>query len=73
MKISVKTIPHAKSEEVIQQNNILIVRVKAPAKEGKANDAVIRLLSEHFHVPKSHVSIVTGHTARNKIVEIAGR
>jgi uncharacterized protein YggU (UPF0235/DUF167 family) len=31
---------------------------------------VIRLLSDHFNVPKSRIDIVRGHTSRNKLVEV---
>jgi uncharacterized protein len=70
MKITVKVTPHAKTEEVVQQDDIYLVKVRAAAKEGKANDAVIKLLAAYFKVPKSTVTIKTGITGRNKIVEI---
>lgn len=38
--------------------------------KGKANKAVIELLSEFFDIPKSRIMIVTGHTGRNKIIDI---
>ena len=72
MKISVKVTPHAKTEEVVLQDGMYLVKVKAAAKEGKANDAVIKLVAAYFKVPKSTVTIKTGHTGRNKIVEIEG-
>ena len=46
------------------------VSVRAPAREGKANEAVIELLAKHFFVPKSFVKIIRGQTARRKLVEI---
>ncbi len=70
MKITVKVTPHAKTEEVEQQDDIYLVKVKAAAKEGKANDAVIKLLAAYFKVPKSTITIKTGLVSRNKIVEI---
>jgi hypothetical protein len=38
--------------------------------EGKANEAVIKLLARHFKVPKSAVKIVVGLTGRTKIVDV---
>lgn len=46
------------------------VSVRAPAREGKANEAVVELLAEHFSVPKSSIRIVRGDTARKKLIEV---
>ena len=44
-----------------------LVELKAPAKKGKANTALVKLLSKHFG---RGVRIVGGLTSRDKIVEI---
>jgi len=48
------------------------VRVTAPPEGGRANEAVLRLVAETLAVPRSAVNIVSGHAAREKIVELAG-
>jgi uncharacterized protein len=48
------------------------VRVTAPAQGGRANDAVVALLAETLDLPRSSVSLVAGHAARDKLVELAG-
>jgi uncharacterized protein (TIGR00251 family) len=48
------------------------VRVTAAPERGRANEAVLALLSETLAVPRGSVSIVSGHAARDKIVELAG-
>ena len=70
MKIQVKVSANAKVEEVVKVENGYNVRVKAPAKEGKANKAVIKALAEHFKVPQSSIRIVSGLNGKNKVVEI---
>lgn len=76
MKISVKVIPNAKQNEVVDDAfdllgaRILKVKVNQPPEDGKANKAVIELLAEYFKVRKSAVSIIAGETSRNKIIEI---
>ena len=71
MKIFVTVKPGAKREEIKSADGThLTVSVRAQAHEGKANDAVIRALAEHFAVPPSSMSIVTGRTSRRKIIEI---
>jgi hypothetical protein len=48
----------------------LTVYVRERAVDGAANDGVIKLLAAHFGVPKSRVTIVRGHTSRQKLVDI---
>jgi uncharacterized protein (TIGR00251 family) len=71
MKIQVRVKPNSKTEEIIVDGDVYVVRVKEPPKEGKANHAVIKLLSEHFNVPRRSVTITVGLSSRNKVVEIA--
>jgi len=70
MKIQVKVKPSSKTEEVSQEGDTFIVKVKEPPKEGKAIQAVIKLLAEHFGVPQSQVRILSGFRSRNKVIEI---
>jgi uncharacterized protein (TIGR00251 family) len=48
----------------------LCVRVKAPPQEGKANEAVIKALSEYFKRPKSFFTILAGHQSKRKLIEL---
>ena len=71
MKIQVKVKPNSKIEEVSQEGDSFIIKVKEPPKEGKANRAVIKLLAEYFGVPQSQVRILSGFRSRNKVIEVA--
>ena len=51
-----------------QADGSLVVWVKAKAEKGKANIAVVKLLSKHFG---GRVRIIPGITSRQKIVEVA--
>lgn len=51
---------------------VLKVSVTAAPERGKANAAVEELLADALGLPLSAVSVVAGHTARTKRVEIAG-
>lgn len=51
MKIQIKVKPNSNTEEVSQEGDSFVVKVKEPPREGRANGAVIRLLAEHFGVP----------------------
>lgn len=50
----------------------LKVRVRVAPEGGKANKALINLLAKRLSVPKSSVSLVSGETARKKILRIDG-
>lgn len=51
-------------------NDYYIVSVKELPVEGKANDAVVRLLAEYFSVSRSHVALVSGAISKIKVFEI---
>lgn len=71
LKLILKVKPNSKKVLLEKTGeNTYTARVNAPAKEGKANEAVIELLSDHFDIPKSRISILKGHTGRNKIISI---
>ena len=71
MKISVRVKPNSKIEKVDKLNDKeYILSVKAQAKEGKANEAAIKLLSQYFGLPKSRIIILKGNTCKNKIIEL---
>ncbi len=72
MKIRVKVVPNSKTEEVLKESDRFLVRVKEPAKEGRANKAVIRLLADYFEVSQGSVIILSGSKNRNKVIEISG-
>jgi uncharacterized protein YggU (UPF0235/DUF167 family) len=48
------------------------VRVIAPPERGRANDAVVALLAATLDVPAHTISVVSGHGARDKLVELTG-
>jgi uncharacterized protein YggU (UPF0235/DUF167 family) len=48
------------------------LRVAAPPEDGRANKAVIELLAHTLGVPPRTISVVSGHGARDKLVELAG-
>lgn len=67
-QVIVHVKPSSKKGSAIQTSltGELIVFVREPAIDGKANRAVIELLAKHYEVPKSHVVLVSGRTSRHK-------
>jgi uncharacterized protein (TIGR00251 family) len=48
------------------------VRVSAPPEGGRANDALLELLAARLDLPRRSLSIVSGHTGREKVVQMEG-
>lgn len=71
MRVTVRVTPRAKKDEIIA-GDPLRVRVTAAPVDGAANAAVCKLLAKHYGLRKSAVRVVSGETARTKIVEIEG-
>ncbi len=73
MKISVKIKPNSRYREEVVANDdgSLTIYTKAPAIEGRANLAAIKLLAKHYGVAPSRVKLVRGATSSNKVFEIA--
>ncbi len=65
-RIAIKVIPNSKTEEIIDAEP-MILRVKEPPTKGKANKAVVMLLSRYYN---ADVRIVSGAKSRRKIVEV---
>lgn len=71
LRINVKVKPSSRSNDVIKlTNNSFEVKVTIPPEKGKANKKVIELLAEYLKVPKTNISIVRGHSSRQKVFEI---
>ncbi|MBI2094628.1 MAG: DUF167 domain-containing protein [Candidatus Omnitrophica bacterium] len=71
MKLSVKVKPKAREDRVLRLGEGRYkVWVKAAPERGRANEAVIEVLSEHLNLPKSRFSVVSGSAFSQKVIEI---
>jgi uncharacterized protein (TIGR00251 family) len=72
-RLAVRLQPRASRDEIVgQRDNALVVRVTAPPVDGKANDALCRLIAKRAGVAPTRVSIIRGHAARDKVIEVDG-
>ncbi len=55
-----------------ERQGALVVRLTAAPVEGRANEALARLLADVFRVPPSAVRIVRGTSGRDKLVSVSG-
>jgi uncharacterized protein len=67
----VKVKPNAKRQAIATEaDGSLIVHLKSPPVDGKANAELIQLLAKHFNVAKSDVRIKSGAVAKLKLIDI---
>lgn len=63
--------PNAKRTQYISwQNNVLTLKLAAPPIDGKANQKLLEELSELFDVPKNRITLIAGHTSKQKRLSI---
>jgi uncharacterized protein YggU (UPF0235/DUF167 family) len=62
----------ARTEIVGRHGDGWRIRVSAAPERGRANEAVLQLLARRLRVPAAGLSLVSGHAARDKVVELRG-
>ena len=77
MRIAIRVRPGARADRVggrwaCHRGPALLVAVRAPAVDGRANAAVVDALAAAFGLRAGQVTVVAGHRGRDKIVELAG-
>jgi uncharacterized protein len=70
---SVRVQPRASQSKIAGEiEGSLKVKIAAPPVDGEANEELIRFLAKWFEVPKREIEILSGETAKNKIIKIHG-
>lgn len=71
MKLHVKVKPNSKQQKIEETiDGSLIISLKSPPVDGKANQELIQLLAEKYQVPQSRIVLKTGIRSKTKLVEI---
>jgi len=71
--LKVHVNPRSSRNEIVGwRDDVLAVRLMAPPVGGAANKACIEFLADRLDVKKSQVSLVSGASSRDKVVEITG-
>jgi uncharacterized protein len=71
--IRVRLTPRAAREQLVHgPDDGYLARVTAPPVDGRANDALCRLIAKRAGVAPSRVSVAKGATARDKVVRVEG-
>jgi uncharacterized protein len=71
LKLRVRVKPGSRQESIERAaDGSLIVKIRAPAQEGRANEAAIAAVAEFLCVSKSAVRLVSGARSRSKVFEV---
>src|SRR5437016_10928350 len=72
-RLRVRVSPGAGRTALVgRQGDAWKVRVAEAPERGRANEAVLRLLAEALTLPRTALTLVSGHATREKIVELTG-
>ena len=72
-RIIVQVQPNARKNDVVRfEDSVWYIRVAAPPVKGKANQELIRFLSEILAISKTSFTIEKGMTSRRKVVMVKG-
>jgi len=72
-RLELRVLPGAARSGVVgRHGSSWKVRVAAAPEGGRANAALVRLLAETLGLPRRDVSVVAGHTSRDKVISVAG-
>ena len=73
VKIAVRIQPNARQNEILGfKDDMLHLKIAAPPVKGKANQELIKFLSEILGISKSNLVIEKGITERRKVIGIYG-
>lgn len=70
MKVKIIAHPNSKNPRIHVIDGILHVYVQSVARDGQANEDVVRSLSKHYSVPKSCVKLLRGAKSKQKLFAI---
>jgi uncharacterized protein (TIGR00251 family) len=72
-RLRIRVSPGARRSELVgRHGEAWKVRVAAPPERGRANDAVLKLLAERLRIAPDELTLVSGASARDKVVELRG-
>ena len=69
-EIAVRVTPKASRDRILVEDDAICVYVTTVPEDGKANKAVVKLLSKALGVPKTRLDLIRGATSRDKVFRI---
>ena len=72
-RLALRVTPGARSEALEIGDGVVLLKVRAKAKDGEANDAVLALLARALGIATSRLRLLRGATGRDKLVQLPPR
>jgi len=78
LRLAIRLSPRARADRLsgilvaADGGRVLTATVTAPPEDGRANEALLRLLAREWRLRRRDLSIVSGAASRHKTVHIAG-
>jgi uncharacterized protein len=78
VRVAIRLSPRAKADRlstvvsVAKGGHAIKASVTAPPQDGRANEALLQLLSRAWRLPRGSLAVVAGVTSRDKTISIAG-
>jgi uncharacterized protein YggU (UPF0235/DUF167 family) len=69
-RLALRVTPGSRTEAVEIAKGVLLVKVRAKAMDGEANEAVLALLSQALGIATSRLRMLRGATGRDKLVQV---
>jgi len=67
---TIRVTPNARADKLETDGGTIKISVTAPASDGQANAAVIKLFAKALGVAKTRLSLVRGHKGRDKVIRL---
>ena len=71
-RLRLRVSPGARTKSIDRHGDGWKIRVAAVPERGRANEAVIEFLAQRLELPEASIELVSGHSSRDKIVELTG-
>ena len=78
VRVAIRLSPRAKTDRLLavvavaEGRHAIRGLVTAPPQDGRANEALLQLLSRAWRLPRASLAVIAGAATRNKIVSTAG-
>ena len=69
--IDVKVLPRSSQNDIVgETDGVYKIKLTAPAIEGQANKALLKLLAKKLSIPKREIIIISGERSRMKSIQV---
>jgi uncharacterized protein (TIGR00251 family) len=73
VSFAIRVQPRARRDAIVGElGDALRIALTAPPVDGRANEACIEFFADLLGVPRSSVTIASGHRSRNKVIRVTG-